>query len=526
MTGLSSAKRIVPSKRSQELKNCIQNECSRNSNRAAVSLNWGGKMELKKTSFFIFLVALLMQPSWAEEQHANPLRAREEKQYISKDIKEWISKNFLLSLDFVEDRFGTPADGRKYADDLNTALTTMDQGDDSGIANVLAQLMDTVNPKMAGTIFKNAKEELLELNKEDPSKLDPPNKRLRSFYDRVLFALYSWPTKKEPKLAFCGYAANHVSSDTSRVDDETKFNAAFDAKFNADKKTDYERSKSLASFCYENKENKEYVDFLKKFTPEAEKVAKNSKAFQEAKKVFESEKSSEEEKRSAFAKLDGKYDAKALFAYAEQQRRSGWENDEKENLGAKSADAAYKIIDHGQHEGQPTREIELENGTVLAWAEGQSPSEGIEKALGNEYKSAIPNFNLKEIKYPQHQGPQKVTDNGLSQPGHSHEGNETPNKNTQYLTEIENYAKRIPGSDTKFVTNFKESVQGLSLEELGHFVDLLKKVKKPNRKCPVNGEDLGSMGPPIEVTVNGQTLLVCCKGCVRTVKKDPDKYFK
>jgi len=43
--------------------------------------------------------------------------------------------------------------------------------------------------------------------------------------------------------------------------------------------------------------------------------------------------------------------------------------------------------------------------------------------------------------------------------------------------------------------------------------------------CPVTGEALGSMGPPIPVTVKGQTIYVCCQECVKTVQSDPDAYL-
>ena len=45
------------------------------------------------------------------------------------------------------------------------------------------------------------------------------------------------------------------------------------------------------------------------------------------------------------------------------------------------------------------------------------------------------------------------------------------------------------------------------------------------KNCPVTGEPLGSMGKPIAVTVHGETILVCCQGCVKAVKKDPEKYL-
>ncbi len=45
------------------------------------------------------------------------------------------------------------------------------------------------------------------------------------------------------------------------------------------------------------------------------------------------------------------------------------------------------------------------------------------------------------------------------------------------------------------------------------------------KTCPVTGEALGSMGPPIPVTVKGQTIYVCCEGCVEAVQSDPDVYL-
>ena len=46
------------------------------------------------------------------------------------------------------------------------------------------------------------------------------------------------------------------------------------------------------------------------------------------------------------------------------------------------------------------------------------------------------------------------------------------------------------------------------------------------KTCPVTGEDLGSMGKPIPVTVKGQTIYVCCQGCVRQVQRDPDTFLR
>ncbi len=43
--------------------------------------------------------------------------------------------------------------------------------------------------------------------------------------------------------------------------------------------------------------------------------------------------------------------------------------------------------------------------------------------------------------------------------------------------------------------------------------------------CPVSGDALGSMGDPVKVVVKGQTVFLCCSGCVEAIQKDPDKYL-
>jgi len=45
------------------------------------------------------------------------------------------------------------------------------------------------------------------------------------------------------------------------------------------------------------------------------------------------------------------------------------------------------------------------------------------------------------------------------------------------------------------------------------------------KTCPVSGKPLGSMGKPIAVVVKGETIYVCCQGCVAKVKADPDTYI-
>lgn len=45
------------------------------------------------------------------------------------------------------------------------------------------------------------------------------------------------------------------------------------------------------------------------------------------------------------------------------------------------------------------------------------------------------------------------------------------------------------------------------------------------RVCPVSEAELGSMGDPIKVLVDGKPLYLCCQGCVAKVKNAPETYL-
>jgi YHS domain-containing protein len=45
-------------------------------------------------------------------------------------------------------------------------------------------------------------------------------------------------------------------------------------------------------------------------------------------------------------------------------------------------------------------------------------------------------------------------------------------------------------------------------------------------RCPVTGAPLESMGTPVPVTLNGQTVYVCCRACVGKAQRDPDGYLR
>ena len=43
--------------------------------------------------------------------------------------------------------------------------------------------------------------------------------------------------------------------------------------------------------------------------------------------------------------------------------------------------------------------------------------------------------------------------------------------------------------------------------------------------CPVSGDILGTMGPPLKIDVNGQQVWICCEGCKADLLADPDQYL-
>ena len=51
-------------------------------------------------------------------------------------------------------------------------------------------------------------------------------------------------------------------------------------------------------------------------------------------------------------------------------------------------------------------------------------------------------------------------------------------------------------------------------------------VEVGNKICPVSGEKVGEMGPPIKYTYNGKVYNLCCPMCNKSFKNNPEKYSK
>jgi hypothetical protein len=43
--------------------------------------------------------------------------------------------------------------------------------------------------------------------------------------------------------------------------------------------------------------------------------------------------------------------------------------------------------------------------------------------------------------------------------------------------------------------------------------------------CPVTRKQLGSMGIPVRLEINGRVVFLCCSGCEDKLRRDPSRYF-
>lgn len=53
-----------------------------------------------------------------------------------------------------------------------------------------------------------------------------------------------------------------------------------------------------------------------------------------------------------------------------------------------------------------------------------------------------------------------------------------------------------------------------------------RKLADQQQTCPVTGGQLGSMGTPVRILVDGKVVLLCCKACEPAIRKSPAKYVK
>lgn len=66
-------------------------------------------------------------------------------------------------------------------------------------------------------------------------------------------------------------------------------------------------------------------------------------------------------------------------------------------------------------------------------------------------------------------------------------------------------------------TKIEEAFAGLSEAD--------RAAAEKQRICPVTEARLGSMGPPVKITVKGREVFLCCAGCEGSITDDPDTYL-
>ncbi len=71
----------------------------------------------------------------------------------------------------------------------------------------------------------------------------------------------------------------------------------------------------------------------------------------------------------------------------------------------------------------------------------------------------------------------------------------------------------------------KHAHAGEIKENLAKLADADRVSAEKQEMCPVTGDHLGSMGVPIKLTLKGQDVWICCKGCKDAVEKNPEKYL-
>jgi YHS domain-containing protein len=62
-------------------------------------------------------------------------------------------------------------------------------------------------------------------------------------------------------------------------------------------------------------------------------------------------------------------------------------------------------------------------------------------------------------------------------------------------------------------------------EELADLSEADRAAVLAQKVCPVSGQELGAMGTPIKVTVEGRDVFLCCEGCKDDLLADPGKYL-
>jgi YHS domain-containing protein len=102
----------------------------------------------------------------------------------------------------------------------------------------------------------------------------------------------------------------------------------------------------------------------------------------------------------------------------------------------------------------------------------------------------------------------------------------TPGKSSPKTTPSSGAAPQKPAAMPKSAEP-KQAETGMAgmPEGLAELPAADRALAEKQKVCPVSGQQLGSMGKPVKVTVKGKTFFLCCEACKEDLNKDPDKYL-
>lgn len=81
-------------------------------------------------------------------------------------------------------------------------------------------------------------------------------------------------------------------------------------------------------------------------------------------------------------------------------------------------------------------------------------------------------------------------------------------------------------SDEKPVQDKAPAKEAPKVDEAAVAAARAQRPTYPLTVCPISGEELGSMGKPVETIVDGKLVKVCCKSCIKGVEKDKTAIIK
>lgn len=82
-----------------------------------------------------------------------------------------------------------------------------------------------------------------------------------------------------------------------------------------------------------------------------------------------------------------------------------------------------------------------------------------------------------------------------------------------------------PPTNTSASTDWKNGLDAKVVTALSELPEADREAALKQKVCPVTDKQLGSMGKPPKVTVDGREVYLCCDGCESEIKSNPEQYL-